>query len=198
MRNGQTIQSRPWVSIDQDKLGISQPLRLVDSPKGKMGLINIAYVLRNTGQSPAFHVRWRSKLIVESFAPGMITNPQTALCKQMAKAPISNALDATIFPDDKTPGSEGIDLSPEDIANGYQIRDAGEFKRFGYMALALVACIDYQTSFSPEHHQTRYAFTLGAPHAVTGGSADYVMADMKIGDFPPVGLRLIYFGQSAN
>jgi hypothetical protein len=180
---------RPWVSAED--ISITSPLRF-ESPKG--GLLTIGYVLRNTGHSPALHVMWRSKLVVLSMTKNVteeISERQATLCDPMLKMS-RDLFEDTVFPGDKIPGAEGMGVSPAEIAAAIKSREAGPFKHSGYVSLAMISCIDYQMSLIPQHHQTRYAFTIGIPMTFGG-----YMGDIRPEDIPS-GLRLIYFSQSAD
>lgn len=183
-----TISERPWVSLAD--IEITSPLTF----DNRGGLIEIRYVLKNTGKSPAIASRWRAKLVVlpmKKLRNEEISDVQSAMCDPLRELQ-NSFLDVSIFPGDLDKSAEGLGLYPGEIETGLQERELGPFKHKGYISATLIACIDYQSSFGPTHYQTRYAFDLGVPIA-TGA----YMADFKPSGRHP-DLRLIYFSQSAN
>jgi hypothetical protein len=186
---------RPWISSSLiDGIFISKPLTF-DPVKG--GFMQISYVLKNTGKSPALHAVWRSKLLVMSmtkFINDEFSEQQNTLCNPM-RTKSRDLFDVTIFPGDILPPQGwGLDLSRPDIEAALKGRESGSFAHSGFISLGLIACVDYQSSLAPiEHHQTRYAFELGIP--IGDGSA--FMGDIKP-EGTPDGIRLIYFSQSAD
>jgi hypothetical protein len=189
------LSERPWVSAEN--ISITQPLDFTHNPQLMVpdaARMTISYLLRNTGNSPAIHAMWRSKLIILSMARNEteeMIERENELCAPMLKMP-RQLLDVTIFPGDKIPGSEGLGLYPKEIASGLKSRQSGIFKHKGYLSLALIACVDYRSSFSPQHHQTRYAFFLGVPEPWGG-----FMADIRPKGIRP-DVKLVYFSQSAD
>ena len=156
------LSERPWVSIDFKSMFITKPLMLNSNGAS----MYIGYSWKNTGHSPAMHIHSQNKLIVLSMtklAEAEAAERQAALCDPLRKLPRWHILEITIFPDDAFPFNEGLGLDQGEIAAGLKSRESGPASHPGYISLALVGCIDYQFSFAPEHHQTRYAFWVGIP-----------------------------------
>jgi hypothetical protein len=182
---------RAWVSLnDNTEIRITAPLTF-EPAKGASMSIN--YVLRNTGRSPALHVMWRSKIIALPMTKRSIVEipeRQNELCEPLRDI-AGSFLDIVAFPGDKIPRNEGLFISTEDIEIATKARQSGPLAHDGFISMALIACVDYQSSVF-KHHQTRYAFHLGVPMA----------SGMFMGDLMPDGVRpdvrLIYFSQSAD
>lgn len=152
------LSERPWVSIKE--ISINEPLRF----DAKGALISTIHVLRNTGHSPGMHVKWKSQLMTVNWFKGINTEisiAQDALCQRVRDS--SPLFENTIFPDDKITQSDGIDLPFKDIDAALKHRESEPEPLRGTIELALVACIDYQFSFAPGHHQTKYVFLMGTP-----------------------------------
>jgi len=184
------LSERPWVSIDNKSLFITKPLTF----NSNSASMYIGYSWKNTGHSPAMHIHSKNKLIVLSMTrlpEAEAAERQAALCDPLRKIP-RWFLEITIFPDDTFPFNEGLGLDQGEIAAGLKSRESGPAAHPGYISLALVGCIDYQFSFAPEHHQTRYAFWVG----ITGPPGLW-KADLKPDGVQP-DVKLIYMSQSAD
>ncbi|MBV8107875.1 MAG: hypothetical protein JO223_25290 [Hyphomicrobiales bacterium] len=184
---------RPWVTVvPGDGIGLVAPLTF--DPKGASA--KIQYKLRNTGKSPALHVRFRAKIVFlpeKTFADDEIVRAQDDLCNPLRS--IKNAFsDEMIVPgDDGTARPYPMAASAADIADALLTKESGPFKHPGFVTPYVIACIDYQPSpKSSEHFQMRYAFLLGIPQ--DNGA---IMGDIK-----PEGVqsdvRLVFFSQSAE
>jgi hypothetical protein len=101
-------------------------------------------------------------------------------------------LENTIFPEDQIAQSDGIDLPARYIDAALEERGHQPAVFRGSITLALVACIDYQFSFAPGHHQTRYAFWVGVP-----GPSGWWNGNIKP-EGVPAGIALRLSGQSAD
>jgi hypothetical protein len=183
---------RPWVSANPNGgIVITKPLTF-DAASGAS--LEIRYKLRNTGKSPALHVRFRSKIVIlpmATFRTTEMAESQDTFCNPM-RTVSSEFYDAIIFPGDDLGANWPVSASPNDIESGLKRRESGAFAHKGFISPSLIACIDYQLASDPaKHFQTRYGFILGVP--LDGG----VMGDIK-----PEGtrtdVRLVYFSQSAD
>jgi hypothetical protein len=186
-------EQRPWVSVDpKDGLGISQPLTFKDA----MGVgFRVAYKLRNTGKSPALHVRFQAKIVflpMKESSVIEISRSQDRFCE-----PIRNIADEfydnIVFPGDEIGGDWPLGASQSDVNASLKTRDSGPFRHPGFVTPYAIICIDYQLSPKTSNHfQTRYAFLLGIPQS--NGTI--------IGDLKPEGtqpdVRLVFFSQSAE
>jgi hypothetical protein len=123
--------------------------------------------------------------------PLEIRNARYAMCDPLRKK-TRDLFDITVFPGDAIPQGEGIGMSRNEIDTAMVKRNATPFSHAGYISQVLIACVDYQLSFTSKHHQTWYAFMLGVPNP--DGS---YMADFRP-EGTPADLRLIFWGQSAD
>jgi hypothetical protein len=106
----------------------------------------------------------------------------------------------SLFPDDNVPaGDDRLLLSQEDVQDGLRrsgtglSADAGAPQK-GHVAITLLICIDYQFSFAPGKHHTRYTLQLADP---VGEARGPVRLDFNPeGDYPKV--VLLYESQSAD
>lgn len=153
----------------------------------------LTYNLRNTGRSPAVAVDVRAKLFPISllrYLPDQHREIENAFCERF-RTQQDQAVKHSLFPGDKIPGNDNVlPLYPKDIDEGRKRSEGRDFRK-GYVPVALIICVDYQFSFAPEHHQTRYAFQFVTP--INGGVFD---------DFKPEGrypdAKLLYLSQSAD
>jgi hypothetical protein len=184
------LSNRPWVH--EKDFRIAKPLEFGANGDASIG---ISGVLENVGHSPALQTRPRNFLMVITNTRPIdeeITGMQKALCDPMRNRS-TQVFDTSVFPGDSIPTKEGVGISSKDIQAATKVRLAGPFPHGGYVNFALIACVDYQLSFTSEHHQTRYAFMLGVPDP-TGMT---VMGDLEPKGIRP-DVRLVYFSQSAD
>jgi hypothetical protein len=185
------LAERPWLSIDNKSLFITNPLTFNSNGAS----MHIRYAWKNTGHSPAMHINSKNKLIILSMTKlpqAEAAERQAALCDPLRKIPRWRILEITVFPDDTFPFNEGLGLDESEIAAGLKSRDSSPAPHEGYISIALVGCVDYQFSFVPEHHQTRYAFWIGTP-----GPGLLWKSDIKPEGVPP-NIKLQYMSQSAD
>jgi hypothetical protein len=185
------LSERPWVSIDKKSMFITKPLTFSSNNAS----MYISYSWTNTGHSPAMHIHSKNKLIALSMTKSPeaeAAERQAALCDPLRKIPRWRILEITIFPNDTFPFNEGLSLDQGEIAAGLKSRESGPAAHPGYISLVLIGCVDYQFSFAPGHHQTRYAFNIGSP-----GPFLMWKGDLKPEGTPP-NIKLIYMSQSAD
>ena len=184
---------RPWVSVSpKDGFSIIEPLTF--DAKTSAGM-RFSYKLRNTGKSPALHVRIEAKIVIlpgETWMTVEMANSQSSLCEPMRQSE-EQFYDTIIFPGDEIDGNLPVSLSTSEIESGLKKRESGPFAHPGFISPSLVVCFDYQLASShTKHFQTRYAFMLGVP----------LPAGAVMGDIKPEGVRsdvrLVYFSQSAD
>jgi hypothetical protein len=187
---------RPWVSIDDIT---SKPLQFVNAT----AMLIFRYNLRNTGRSPAIAVDVRSKLTpinLAIYSSDGLAKLLTDYCEPFSKQQ-DQAAKFPIFPGDKIPGVQTPGLSPREVQAGLKSSDNdnyGVMSFKGRIPVALLVCVDYQFSFSPGHHQSRYAYQVAVP--ISPGEGIYVGFDGR--GFVPEGTypdaRLLNMGQTAD
>lgn len=157
--------------------------------------MTVGWSLRNTGNSPALHAHADFRLIALSMTGNVLDEVKQRQAeffdpmRQTTRPFLTNC----VFPGDHIPiGQQGMGIDKEKVANAMKSRDAGRFAKPGQIALALIACVDYQTSFSQVHHQTRYGWCVGIPNGNGSWQGDLT----PVGT--PEGIRLIHLLQSAE
>jgi hypothetical protein len=183
-------ERRPWVSIDT--IEISEPLSF-DSGKGASMRVN--YVLRNTGKTPAVHVKWRANLFIVAMRKWLseeINDAEDNVCMDTAQSgPEDSLFESIIFPSDRVRDSWPMGLDADRLKQGLRNRETGPFAHNGYVSMAVVVCVDYQIA-PREHRQTRGGAQLGIPISDGG----------MMGDFTPEGtrpdIRIVGWHQAAD
>ncbi|MDR3527727.1 MAG: hypothetical protein P4L57_10630 [Rhizomicrobium sp.] len=184
-------EQRPWVAIPSADTGlmlaITEPLTFSKSG----GAMRTAITLRNSGKKPAFGVRWNSKIV-----PFAVTREHelggdlAAYCDPIRKQ-AAGILERTLFPDDRYVENFPSAVYPVDILRAFAM--SNKLVNFpGKLEFAWIGCVDYRDA-DGSHHQSRYAFLLGAPIKNSGMWMGFIKPE---GGHPEV--RLIEALQSAD
>jgi hypothetical protein len=146
------LSERPWVSAD---VSIAQPL--VFDQRG--GVTAIRVRLKNVGHSVALYVSVWTALKVGAPDPA----EQEKLCA-VPKSPVNADSDYgyLLFPDQQIDEVQPMIAEPNAIEQGLK----GPIE--GVVTLYVLICVDYRSSFDPQHHQTRLVRLLARPDAKTG------------------------------
>jgi hypothetical protein len=146
---------RPWVWAE---IGITKPLSFSD----KGARLGIVAVLHSVGRTPALHVRFQSKLYLNSMTRFMNEEArvkQSELCRHIGEiSNLSYGSGDVIFPGQSRDTREVVGVSQTDITTAI-----GTTHISGKVEPMLIACIDYQFSGVLEHHQTVYSYSVARP-----------------------------------
>jgi len=152
MQQQLALSERPWVKMDLNTVGISDPLTFNE----KGGFVRIQGDIKNTGNSVALHTMVRVRIMDESQLPHDWENKDAPLCGQGTEPPqdVGNIL----FPTDQIQFNEPAEFYPSDIKSGL----AHSHIKGRVSPLAII-CISYQSAFEKSYHRTQYLFFLGTP-----------------------------------
>jgi hypothetical protein len=148
------LSERPWISA---KIEVRKQLSFDAKRKG---IMTIATNLINSGHPVALNVEFRNA-IVPLGASAAISNQIQQFCEPLRKRP-HQIFTNVVFPGDASPVAEVVAFSPEDVAKALDLMHRLDPKMDEITAL-VISCIDYQFSFTVEHHQTQYGFLLARP-----------------------------------
>lgn len=159
---------RPWVSIDN----LSFTKRLTFDKSGASA--NFTFNLRNTGNSPALAVSSKGILapvLLVGYPSGdSIADLLERYCKPSPQIQQSHSTIASpgdqripIFPGEKPGGALELNLSTKEIAKASAVPFMAGVPPSSAIPIAVIVCVDYEFSFAPGHHQSRYAWQLVIP-----------------------------------
>jgi hypothetical protein len=140
------MSERPWISAE---ITLASPLTF-DAINESMK-ITLAFAIKNTGYSPALNVSYYA----EMFPLGGGIDPvaeRTKLCDRMGNGELAPLFGDTIFPGDHP--------LERDLTIGMSHKAVTSAAKGSFISPVVIACVDYQYSFSSQHRQTRYGFDL--------------------------------------
>ena len=181
--------NRPWVSIND--IEITSPLTFGSAG----GRIEVSYKIVNTGHSPAIRITWDSAIVPLTdtrLVADEIREAQSAICVSL-EASRRRSMDTALSPGDEIPQRASVGIAQGSIdevtRRRYENRQNAPDR---FISMALILCFDYQVSFMPDHHHTRYAFMIAnIPHG--GGYNPSIVPQGTHLD-----LRLVNFNQSTD
>lgn len=189
------VSERPWLSADVRVL-----VDLAFDEHG-VGSIGVEVVLHNSGKTPAINARVIQHLVGDTMDVFATTSRQEALCGPLRNETVE--IGNTIFPGRTEPYPDMVRIRKEDIAESVRRNEAlwstppgneGLAKWRGKLSPGLITCIDYRSSVTGQHHQTRYFFMVG-PRA---DAFSMSTALAPIGVYRDTKLWRMFFGQYAD
>lgn len=190
-----TLSERPWLSAD---VSVVSDLMFDEFGTGSLG---VEVVLHNSGKTPALNARVIQYLVGDSMDAGTVLQRQQELCEPLRSKQMN--LGNTIFPGRTEPYTDMVRMRKADIEESSRRNEAlweslpskeGLARWRGKLAPGLITCIDYRSSTTGQHHQTRY-FSLVGPRPDPFSMAT---ALAPVGTHPGTKLWRMFYGQHAD
>jgi hypothetical protein len=141
--------------------------------------VTLLFTLRNTGHSPAQHVRPSMQSFTRRFVLNVVTE-QGEVCRTA-----ESASGLTLFPGDQPRQLIASYISKDEIAK-YTEGMRSEFKT---IFPTIIVCIGYKTLNEIEYHHTPYIFNLMVDRRKDGDSVTII--NLSDGNIPRTDLRLM-------
>jgi hypothetical protein len=151
------LSERPWVYVTN--LKVTQPLQFVGNVAAPMlATMGIGADLKNHGQSIALDVRCQMALVAEDIN---LKEQEKRTCEPLSTV-ANGGESSAIFPDESVPIGKGDMMRASEIQKSMAIWKKLNSKATELIPLMII-CVDYQFSFSKEHHFSRYSYRIGIP-----------------------------------
>lgn len=153
-RNTLVATNRPWVSVD---LAIVGPLTYTQDE----ARIEIAFILKNTGTSPAVNVQVDAEIALFTDGRKPALDVMKEICKRAKDSPDDNAvLGHTIFKDREFTSLINIGKRKSDVENSLDGFAGVEKGKNDWFTPVIVGCVSYRFPFQKGRHITEFLADL--------------------------------------